>query len=286
MHLPPVPRSRTAAVAAGAAVFVLIGGTGAIAASQITSEQIKDHTIRGVDIANDTVTSLNIHNGSIIEKDLSAPLAAKINANANKMTADPNWGVIDRNVIGNGDAYLRFGPTPGVPMGVGSLGIRTGSGTDKAAFGNQTTVAGQKLSDITNPHYSVYASGEDLGISPTNLPSLAFEINPHTARTYSTLVYVPTADTTPGAWMVQDGSTTTPRWYFTGGLGQDTSCNQVTYCTFADAKAKVPDATLISVQITKGRDNAFSGAVDKLEYDVTGIGTKTYNFEPDGVFVN
>lgn len=292
MKLPAVLRTRTAAVAAGAAVLVLVGGTGAVAASQITSAQIKDHTIRGVDIANDTVTSLNIHNGSIIERDLSAPLLAKINANSAKKAADPNWGVIDRNVIGNGDAYLRFGPTgvtsagPVVPpAGVGSLGIRTGSGSDKTAFGDQKSLVGQSLSTISNPKYSVYASGEDLTTSPTNLPSLEFETFTAGGTTgYSTLVYVPTPDTSPGAWMVQDGSTAA-QWYYTGAPGTVSGCNQTTYCTFARAKAAFPSATLLSVEISKGRDNAFSGAVDKLQYDVSGT-PKTYDFEPDGVFVN
>lgn len=39
------------------------------------------------------------------------------------------------------------------------------------------------------------------------------------------------------------------------------------------------DATLYSVQITKGRDFAFSGAVDALVINDT-----TYDFEPFGVY--
>ena len=46
-------------------------------------------------------------------------------------------------------------------------------------------------------------------------------------------------------------------------------------------QAKLPDATILTVQITKGKDYAFSGAVDKLV-----INDKTYDFEPFGVSSN
>ena len=43
-------------------------------------------------------------------------------------------------------------------------------------------------------------------------------------------------------------------------------------------KAAVPNATLYTVQISKGRDWAFSGAVDALQ-----INNAVYDFEPFGV---
>ena len=70
-----------------------------------------------------------------------------------------NWSLIDRNVIGDGDAYLRAGPSMGQikpPMGDGSLGLHAGNAKE------------------------------------------------------------------------QDASTEA-RWYFTGGTGTDTGCNEVTY---------------------------------------------------------
>ena len=87
-------------------------------------------------------------------------------------------------------------------------------------------------------------------------------MNPHlNGRTYSTLVYVP-VQSVPG-WKEQDASNEV-RWYFTGGTGTDTGCNEVTYCTLADAKAAAPAATILTVQLNKGRDWAFTGAVDEL----------------------
>ena len=53
------------------------------------------------------------------------------------------------------------------------------------------------------------------------------------------------------------------------------------YCTLAEVKAKFPNATLHTAAVTKGRDYAFTGAVDALQ-----IGTTTYDFEPTGVRTN
>ena len=43
-------------------------------------------------------------------------------------------------------------------------------------------------------------------------------------------------------------------------------------------KAFYPNASLLTVQLTKGRDYAFSGAVDALQLNDT-----VYDFEPLGV---
>jgi hypothetical protein len=58
-------------------------------------------------------------------------------------------------------------------------------------------------------------------------------------------------------------------------------------CTFSEVLAYLAanndaaqgPASVFTVQITKGRDFAFSGAVDALV-----IGDTTYDFEPNGVF--
>ena len=78
-------------------------------------------------------------------------------------------------------------------------------------------------------------------------------------------------------WTKLDASTD-KHWYYTGAFGTDSGCNQTTYCTLAQAKAAAPDATLYTAEITKGRDYAFSGAVDDLRINDT-----VYDFEPNGV---
>jgi hypothetical protein len=261
-------RSRTTAVVGGASLVVLALGSGAVASGMVTSADIKD----------DTIKSRDIHDGGVQGEDLAPGLLDKVKAPSYSGAA---WSIIDRNVIGNGDAYLRSGPSAagGVkpPSGIGSLGLRTGSGTDKAAFGDQVDFAGQALSGISTVSYWVFTTGENNSLGDTNLPSVAFEVNPHTAgRTFSTLVYVPTpADS--NAWTQEDASTAR-QWYYTGAFGTDSGCNQTTYCTLAEAKAAAPDGTLYTAQVTKGRDYAFSGAVDDLQINDT-----VYDFEPDGV---
>ena len=194
-----------------AVVALVIGmSTGAVAAKLITGADIKNGSVTSADIKNGTlvtkdlkkggvsadrlkkasigsqklaagaVHSGKIKDGTIESKDLSE--AAK---NSLKTTyAGPNWGIVDRNVQGGGDSYLRAGPTvttaSGVdapPLGIGSLGIRTAGPSDKAAFGDQVDYVGDPFSDVTQIGYSVFATGEDFTGGATNLPSISFELS-------------------------------------------------------------------------------------------------------------
>jgi hypothetical protein len=280
-------------VAAGAAIVGMVGAGAGWSAAAITS----------ADIANNTVRSADVKNGTLKVKDLNAKTVAQLKGatgpqgpqgpagtSGTATYAGPNWSIVDRNVIKNGDSYLRSGPaTP--PKGVGSLGLRTGDGNDKAAFGNEKDFLNAALSTINTVKYSVFVTGEDLNAgqpgntpTPTNAPSVAFEVDPtgtgsNTAPNFSTLVFVPPAFAPAAAntWTELDG-TTAAQWYLTGAAGTASNCNQVTYCTLAAVKAFYANASVLTAQITKGRDNAFSGAVDALV-----INTKTYDFEPFGV---
>ena len=98
---------------------------------------------------------------------------------------------------------------------------------------------------------------------------------------YTSMVYVP-ASQNPG-WTAHNAgedttNSNTSGWYFTGTAGALTGCNQTTYCTLSEAEAKVPNGTILTAGISKGRDNPFSGAVDALVVNST-----TYDFEPFGV---
>jgi hypothetical protein len=200
--------------------IALLSATAGYTAGQIGSE----------DIANDSIRSVDIQDGTIRNQDLSENALRYRGA---------DWSIIDRNVLGNGDSYLRAGPT-GAPNGVGSLGLRTGSPDDKAAFGNQADFQGRSLSEIQTVAYSVTEA----------------DANAWTRLTASD------AD----------------RWWLTGAAGTASGCTQASYCTLDEVKEKYPNATLLTAQITKGRDYAFSGAVDGLQVDST-----LYDFEPDGV---
>lgn len=281
--------SRFTTVVAGAAVIGLLGGGIAVAAATIGSADIVDNSIKSKDIRDNTVKLADISNSA--ERKLKGqqgpagpegPAGPAGPAGSGATYAGPNWSIVDRNVVKNGDSYLRAGPgTP--PLGVGSLGIRTGDANDKSAFGNQVDFLGQTLASINTVKYSIYTTGENnttnSGGNAENGPSVAFEIDPNgpaVAGGFSTLVYVPTA-LTANAWNSLDASTN-QRWFLTGATGTSTGCNQTTYCTLAGVKAALPDATLYVAQITKGRDYAFSGAVDQLV-----INADTYDFEPFGV---
>jgi hypothetical protein len=191
-----------------------------------------------------------------------------------------NWGVVSRNVIGSPDIDLRSGPaTP--PLGKGSLKLLVGDGTEKAAYGNEVDFVSAPLASITDASFGVYTTGENRAISPANLPSLAFEVDPSgpdtTGANFSTLVSLPT-DAPANQWSTQDAAA--GQWFYTGAAGAASGCNQTTTCTFDEAKAKFPNATLFSVQITKGRDSAWQGAVDALR-----INAQVFDFEASGVTV-
>jgi hypothetical protein len=271
MHIKKLLDNRFAAVVAGAAVIALVGAGAGYSAGQITSKDIKDETIKIKDIKPSTVNKLKGQTGP----------AGPAGPSGTATYAGPNWSIVDRNVEENGDSFLRSGPaTP--PKGVGSLGMRTGSGgVDKAAFGNQVDFLNTTLASLSTLKYSVYTTGENNSNGVDNGPSLSIELDtsgPGAPVNFTTLVFVPTAMAS-NAWTQLD-ATTAQRWFLTGAAGTSSGCNQTTYCTLAQVKAALPNASLLTVQITKGRDVEFSGAVDALV-----INSKTYDFEPFGVSV-
>lgn len=275
----------------------------------ITGLDIKNRTIGAEDLEGGAVTTTKVENETLMLKDLSSEVTDQLGkgapgapgaqgqqgaqgpqgpqgpkgADGTASYAGPNWSIIDRNVIGAADAFLRSGPTSNwnttmvkPPMGVGSLGLRTASGTDKAAFGNEVDFQGKALSTVSSVSFWQYTTGENRAKLASNLASVAMEINPaNGAQTYSTLNYV--APEIPGnVWTKITADQKS--WYLTGAAGTATGCNQATYCTLDEVKTALPNATLYTVAISKGRDYAFSGAVDALQ-----IGSTTYDFEPFGV---
>ncbi|GLW09655.1 hypothetical protein Misp01_47840 [Microtetraspora sp. NBRC 13810] len=208
------------------------------------------------------------------------------------------WGVIGRNTIGSPSATLRFGPygrrnpaafaaTQPPPFGVGSLGIIVGSGTEKINFGNETDFAGRRLAQIFTLGYWIFAGHNSLaGVS---LPGIALEVDPNVGPSdYASLVYLPDDATAPSApataapnvWQRYAASATGSAWYATGVTGSTIGCTPTTPCSFATLKSLLPNAVIsLSVGITKGRDNAFIGAVDGLQ-----INREIYDFEPFAVF--
>ena len=206
--------------------------------------------------------------------------------------AGPNWGVVHRNVTGGGRAALGSS-TQAPPLGVGALNLQTsaavgedGIATDKAAFGNETDFFGDHVADLTAVKFSVFTTGENRAKAPNNMPSIAFEIDPnldaYPSKNYSTLVYAPD-NSAENTWDEVDAvSDTGKHWGLTGMAGSACDING-SRCTFQEMQDFLDDggdpATIYTVQITKGRDFAFSGAVDALVINDT-----RYDFEPFGVY--
>jgi hypothetical protein len=243
-----------------------------------------------------TINGHNIADGTVNEAKLGPPVQGRVDHSVGK-----NWGIIDRNTIGSAVADLRAGPygsfgvtgpSASPPMGVGSLGIQVSDNAlsganpqEKVAFGNEVDFLGDQVATLTKVGYRVFQTQENADINPRNMPNIALEINPQTGSAYTTMVWVPDAAPVTNRWSGFIDATTTGDWYFTGSAGTATGCNQTTFCSFADAQANLAaaqvggtPASIYTVAIAKGRDDAWVGAVDGLR-----INNKVYNFEPYGV---
>jgi Collagen triple helix repeat (20 copies) len=317
-------------IVGGAVVAALIVGTGggAYAAAKITGADIVDGTVTGADIKNGSLNvgdftdkarhALKGATGATGAKGTAGLPGVKgdkgdkgdkgangingingINGTDGKDGNDGKdaryvggqWGVMHRNVIGNGDADLA-GSTVKPPMGQGALNLRVGSAADKTAFGNETDFYGMKVSDLSAIGYSVFTTGENNAIAANNMPSITFEIDPNVTGSgnYTSLVYAPD-NSAANKWTTIDAKADSGKhWGLTGSFFNATNdrCGINTgRCTFdevvayltANNDAAQGDAKVLTAQITKGRDFAFSGAVDALV-----IGDTTYDFEPLGVY--
>lgn len=208
---------------------------------------------------------------------------------AAKLPSAGHWGIINRNTIGSPNASLRSGPfTPPAGLGTGSLNLSVPSGTEKVAYGNEIDFAGRSVAGLTKVGFYVYNVGENGGGG--NMPGITFEIDPNRAdvdTSYSSLVFMP--DSSPAnEWSPYIDGTTSGKWGLTGGKF-NTPATQANCgingprCTWTEMLAYLDDggdpATISSVAVTKGRDNAWQGAVDGLT-----INTELFDFEEYGVF--
>lgn len=206
-----------------------------------------------------------------------------------------NWGVDYRNTIGSPVAQLRGGP--GVtPYGIGSLGLevaKVGTEKERVAFSNEVDFAGDNVADLTEVGFQVYTTGENSDVG-YNMPNIAIEIDPNgadgTTASYSTLLFNPDGGSTdrnsePNVWSPYLDGTTSGTWGLTGSQFNTPPSTECGYnyggCTFDELQALLATgdgAKIISVGVSKGRDNAWLGAVDGLR-----INGDVYDFEPFGV---
>jgi hypothetical protein len=209
------------------------------------------------------------------------------------------WGLIGRNTIGSPVAQYRVGPD-GAPKGIGSIGFEVAgppngdtnaSDAEKISFG----VAGSDFTTetgVTHPQqitaltYKAFDDIDTIGASPVGLTIESDpDINDSTDApiNFTSLVYnpAPTAAGDEDTWKTNDAMTGAT-WDATGRAGAATGCTLGTPCTYSDLMSKLgPNASIITFALSKGRDDAYNGAVDDLV-----VNTKTFDFEPLGVTVS
>lgn len=190
-------------------------------------------------------------------------------------------------MIGSADAELANRSTQS-PLGDGALNLHTASATDKVAFGNAVDFGGQNVTALGTVGFSVYTTGENNALG-NNMPSIIFEIDPNLTTptsNYSSLVYVP-ANGAANEWTTFNATTDPGKhWGLTGSAFNGTDCSiNGTRCTWTEMLDYLDDggdaAKVLTASVSKGRDFAFSGAVDALKF-----GGKTYDFEAGGVSAN
>jgi hypothetical protein len=291
------------------AVALIVGASSATAATLITGKQIKNGTITAEDIKRGSINGSRLSQGL---RDRLSPVGSqgkpavpgakgdhgdkgdKGDHGDKGDKGDPgprhssgNWGIINRNTIGAPGVMLRSGPGE-PPVGTGSLNLLVADGDEKIAFGNETDYMNRPLSEIDQLGLSVYN-----GFDPASAyvsPGVSFEVDPNVvAANYSSLVYVPpiAAAGERNHWLTHDLDAAAPTaqsgWFFTNSAtAVATGCGQGAgqhFCSWDEVQAQAPDAVItFSVAITKGRDNAFTGAVDGLRINGT-----VFDFEEDGV---
>ncbi len=309
MH--PILRTRTAAIAAVTIALTAAFAGGAVAASKITSADIKDHTIQSKDLKNgavqtkqvkdnslksddlknESVKSEDLKNGTVATEDLKngSVTASKLAPGA---IAFPNslWSTVLRNQSGAAQSYLQAGPTGQEPMGSGSLALKVTGTSDLAAFGDSIDFLGVPLASITELGYSTYSPD---GAS-TAVPSLRLEINPHLVSgvggtlEFTTLTYEPPP--AGSGWVTHADIQDDAHWYLSGSEGDEINCTQPNMCTLTEVTTRLvdhadadPAAPAISSGVYFGLGSglpATEAAVDEFVFNGS-----VFDFEPSGVFL-
>ena len=313
-------------VAVCAVTALAVGATTATAAKLITGADVKNNSLTGADIKNlrsgdirdgsiqardlsaavrsaiaragtsgssgaDGATGATGGRGATGTAGAAGPQGAPGQNGKDATISSGNWGVMSRNVIGSPDIDLRGGPAA-PPIGGGSLKFLVGAGPplEKAAYGNEQDFFGDPVSGLAAVGFRVYTTGENSALGNPNMPSITFEIDPNltaTASNFSSLVFVPGANSASNAWSPYIDATQGAAgfWFMTGAAGTATACNQTTTCTLAQVKTALADggdeALILTAGVTKGRDFSWQGAVDGLR-----INGEVFDFEESGVKVS
>jgi hypothetical protein len=309
---------RTIAVCCATALAVvgLVPAYGAVQ-DLITGKDIKNHTVRGVDIKRGTIPfrALNKALRNRINRvgDVNAPASQGengavgpqgtpgqngVNGTNAAGVVGAHWSIIQRNTEQGGVAQLINGPfvnataTGAPPFGDGSLNLETTSATSKVAFGNQVDFVGDPVAGLDEVGFHVMPTGEDLGRGDPNMPSITFEIDPNgaggTTTNYASLVFIPD-ETAADQWSdyidgtdAADGDWGLSGSQFNQPATQDAFCGiNGARCSWDEVQAFLASgtgATILSAGVSKGKDHEFEGSVDGLR-----INGDVFDFESYGV---
>jgi hypothetical protein len=273
----------------------------------ITSREIREGAIRNRDIARGVVTIYRLTprlRRLIRQRGPQGPASAPGRPGDPGRPGEPggpggptptldsgDFGVFDRSVFGSPVAQLRSGPGD-PPRGTGSLGLLVAGGpsynpAEKMTYGIAESGRLARLDEIGFAVFTTQANSATGGQS-ANMPNLQLEVNPQLtdasgAITFSTLNFNP-VNTDPNAWTTIDATEPDAgRWNLTGRAGTATGCVTVSAtsgCTFDDIKDRLPDATIFTLAVNKGRDFEWQGAVDALR-----VNERVADFEEGGVII-
>jgi hypothetical protein len=245
-------RSRTTAVLAAAAVIALAAGSGAVASSLVTSHDIKDGTIRSVDISDGAANHRVIRDGGVRADDLGPGLSSRLAHDAYVTALGHKFHATNSSVRLTPDG-VSFGPYADGGADGGSLRFNG--------------LNGKKLNDVKSlVYYMRYTSTGDSG--GVGVPYLRiFLNNDANDAIFSPNTQSPDADTAEGPfheWVATSGS-----WRFEddAGNGPDESFKQLLAAHGTD--------TISGIYISTGFSNGqnLSALLRSLEVNGT-----TYDF--------
>jgi hypothetical protein len=205
-------RSRTTAVLAAAAVIAVAAGSGAVASSLVTSHDIKNGTIRSVDLADGAANHRVIQDGGVRADDLAPGLSSRFDHDSYVTQLGHQFHATNNTVKLTSDG-VAFGPYPDGGAAGGSIRFNG--------------LNGKKLSDIKSlVYYMRYTSTGDSG--GVGVPYLrVFLNNDANDAIFSPNTQSPDADVAEGPfheWVATSGSW---RYDDDGGNGPDESFKQL-----------------------------------------------------------
>lgn len=242
MKLHQVMRHPLTVVGVGVLTLSLAAGGGAVAAGLITSQDIKDHTIRGVDIKSNVVghgairdggvRSLDIHDGAVHSVDLNKEVLAQIE----QSTQGPVRVSTFNGNFSASNGTVRLTPD----------GVTAGPYADGATAGGSllyTGLNGHKVGDVKDlVYYARYVATNNT--SGDGAPNLVISLNNGAdTATFTPNDQVPDPDVAEGPFH---------EWVATSGSWRYDNANAGAAQSFPELVAAHPNDTISGILVSTG----------------------------------